>query len=155
MGKTNHLRLVVSNTTRNLYERCMLADPLLAIIGTAKLQRLLGGIPGEPPYLNFRDYWRRTSRGGCSGNQTLEELIMSVVKNYFSAQLTKAFVNAPRIWTATHLEIGRSIERSQSPIKATLFEQYSRELAEIILFHHTAPRVDCGTEEIQSLTVFE
>src|SRR5471030_33085 len=141
MKITQHLRLVVSNCTKNLYERCTLADPLLAIIGTAKLQRLLAGISGEPPYKCFRDYWRKTSRVGFGGNQTLDELIMSVVKNYFSGQLTKAFVNAPRIWTATHLEMGKSIARNRDRIKTVLLEHYSRELAEIILLYHAVSGV--------------
>lgn len=150
MKKIPPLQLVVSNSTRNLYQRCMLADPLLALLGSFKLQRLLYGIAGEPPYVDFADYCRRISRGDCRTNGTLDELILSTVKNYFFAQLTKAFVNAPRIWKAFNLELGEIIEQNQTRIKAALLEDYPRELAEIILAHHLAPSIDSSATEIDA-----
>lgn len=150
MRKTSHLQLVVSNSTRNLYERCLLADPLLVLLGSTRLQRVLDGIGGEPPYSNFRAYWRRTSRGDCRPSGTLEEFILSAVKNYFFAQLTKAFVNAPRIWMATKLEIENSIEHNRSIIKSALLDRYPYELAEIIFIHRAAHSIVGDVAEIDT-----
>src|SRR5471030_2567475 len=60
MKNATNLRLVVSNSCVDLFEKCMRTDPLLRLFDEPKLRHLLHGILGEPPYQNFADYCNAT-----------------------------------------------------------------------------------------------
>jgi len=137
-----NLRLVVSNSCADLYSRCMQADPLLGLLGTPKLRRLLEGIPGAPPYVDFSGYWNATSRSKASVCESLEEALVRTTKNYFFAQFTKVFVSSPRIWSAVHKELDQRLNASISSLKLAFLDIYPRELAEMIQAHGLVPLAD-------------
>src|SRR5476649_1473 len=129
MRNTMNLRLVVSTSCADLYSRCMQADPLLGLLGTPKLRRLLDGIPGAPPYVDFSGYWNATSRSKSHVDESVEEALVRTTKNYFFAQFTKAFVSSPRIWNAVNTEVDQCIEANISILKLAFLDIYPRELA--------------------------
>ena len=120
----------------------MLTDPLLGLLAAPKLRRLLDGIPGAPPYVDFSGYWNATSWSKASVCESLEEALVRTIKNYFFAQFTKAFVSSPRIWNAVNMEVDQRIEANIGNLKLVFLDIYPRELAEMIQVHTIVPRTD-------------
>lgn len=142
MRNTTNLRLVASKSCVDLYGRCMQADPLLALLDSPSLRHRFEDISGEPPYANFSAYWNVTSRSKASICEALEDTLARTTKKYFFAQLTKAFVSSPRIWSAVDKEVDLRIEANIGSLKLAFLDIYPHELAEIIQAHTIVPITD-------------
>jgi len=140
MKNATNLRLVVSNSCVDLFEKCMRTDPLLTLFDEPKLRHLLHGILGEPPYQNFADYCNATLKRKSSAGVSLDDVLAKTTKNYFFAQFTKVFVRSPKISSTVCIEVESCIETNMSRIKMCLLEIYPRELAEIIFIHCALPK---------------
>jgi len=126
MKNATNLRLVVSNSCVDLFEKCMRTDPLLRLFDEPKLRHLLHGILGEPPYQNFADYCNATLKRKSSAGVSLDDALAKTAKNYFFAQFTKVFVRSPKISSTVCIEVESCIETNMSRLQKTTSSPSSR-----------------------------
>lgn len=125
-----HLKLVPSIHSKLLYAKCLEADPLLVLVGSFALKRLLGDIVGTQSYSDFADYWLVQSP--TARQMICKSGISGAIQNFFFAQFAYAFMRKRSLSMAASSIVAERIAENLSEIKLVFIDRYPVQLAEIL-----------------------
>lgn len=135
-----HLKLVTSIQSNLLYANCIEGDPLLALVGSFALRRLLGDIVGTQSYSDFADYWLVQSP---TARQVIcKSGISGAVQNFFFAQFAYAFMRKRSLSMAASSIVAERTSENLSEIKLVFIDRYPVQLAEILLIMNSGIELD-------------
>lgn len=135
-----HLKLVPSIRSNLLYANCVEADPLLSLVSSSALKRLLGDVVGAPSYSDFSDYWLVQSP--TTRQMICKSGISGAVQNFFFAQFAYAFMRKRSLSMAASSIIAERIAENLSKIKLVFIDRYPVQLAEILLAMNSDIAID-------------
>ena len=125
-----HLKLVPSIRSNLLYANCVEADPILVLVGSFALKRLLGDVVGTPSYSDFADYWLLQSP--AARRVIYKSGISGAVQSFFFAQFAYAFMRKRSLSISVSGTVAERIAENLSEIKLVLIDSYPVQLAEIL-----------------------
>lgn len=135
-----HLKLVPSIRSNLLYANCVEADPLLVLVGSFALKRLLGNVVGMQSYSDFADYWFLQSP--AARRVICKSGISGAVLSFFSAQFAYAFMRKRSLSISASTMVSQRIAENLSEIKLAFIDKYPVQLAEILLIMNSGIALD-------------